>query len=171
MHMIWSNKFTAMWHSLHKFAQVTKKSVPVVSSELHSSDRIGQQGKKDQQLSLKSGPTLYRRVPATRAINPSREILRPQSPLSTGHGCAAIQKPLKDPEFELSCWSFFPCRPILSELWSLLLTTVSNQLTNTQWHTQKCFYLHQDISMRLHSPGTMHYIMWSFVRKSWECHG
>ena len=27
---------------------------------------------------------------------------------------------------------FFPCRPILSELWSSLLTTVSNQLTNTQ---------------------------------------
>ena len=37
----------------------------VVSSELHSSDRIGQQGKKDQRPSSDSGPMLYRRVSAT----------------------------------------------------------------------------------------------------------
>ena len=47
----------------------------VVSSELHSSDRMGRQRKKDQRPSL-------------------------------------------------SRWSFFPCRPILSELWSSLLTTI-----------------------------------------------
>ena len=40
----------------------------VVSSELHSPDRIGQQGKKDQRPSSNSGPTLYRRVSATRAM-------------------------------------------------------------------------------------------------------
>ena len=44
----------------------------VVSSELHSSDRIRWQGKKDQWLSLNLGPTLYHGVSATRAIDPSR---------------------------------------------------------------------------------------------------
>ena len=34
----------------------------VVSSELHSTDRIGRQGKKDQRPSSNSGPTLYRGV-------------------------------------------------------------------------------------------------------------
>ena len=45
------------------------------SSELHSSDRIGRQGKKDQRPSSNSGPTLYRGVSATRAIDPSRDPL------------------------------------------------------------------------------------------------
>ena len=44
----------------------------VVSRELHSSDRIGQQGKKDQRPSSNSGPTLYRRVWASR--DPSSPI-------------------------------------------------------------------------------------------------
>ena len=42
-------------------------------SELHSSDRIGQQGEKDQRLSSNSGPTLYRGVSVTRAIDPSQD--------------------------------------------------------------------------------------------------
>ena len=41
------------------------KSGIIVSSELHSSDRIGRQGKKDQRPSSNSGPTLYRGVSAT----------------------------------------------------------------------------------------------------------
>ena len=41
----------------------------VVSRELHSSDKIGRQGKKDQRPSSNSGPTLYRGVSATRAID------------------------------------------------------------------------------------------------------
>ena len=84
-------------------------SSDVVSSELHSSDRIGRQGKKGQRPSSNSKPTLYRGVSATRAINLSRD---PPSPIA-----------LK--------YRFFPCRPILSELWSSLLSTFSNQLTNT----------------------------------------
>ena len=47
------------------------------SSELHSSDRIRRQGKKDQRPSSNSGPTLYRGVPAMRAIDPSRDPLSP----------------------------------------------------------------------------------------------
>ena len=35
------------------------------------------------------------------------------------------------PEFELGHWSFFPSRPILSELWSSLLTTDTNLLSMT----------------------------------------
>ena len=34
----------------------------VVKRELHSSDKIGRQGKKDQRPSSNSGPTLYRGV-------------------------------------------------------------------------------------------------------------
>ena len=66
----------------------------VVSSELHSSDRIGRQGKKDQQPSLNSGPTLYRRVSVTRAIDSSRDPPSPipQSPLTTGHGHTYAQQ-------------------------------------------------------------------------------
>ena len=52
-------------------------STIVVSRELHSSDRIGRQGKMDQRPSLNSGPTLYRGVSAMRAIDPSRD---PSSP-------------------------------------------------------------------------------------------
>ena len=48
----------------------------VVSSELHSSDR---QEKKDQRPSSNSGPMLYRRVSAMRAIDPSRD---PPSPIA-----------------------------------------------------------------------------------------
>ena len=51
----------------------------VVNSELHSSDRIRQQGKKDQQPSSNSGPTLYCGVSAMRAIDPSRD---PSSPIA-----------------------------------------------------------------------------------------
>ena len=47
------------------------------SSELHSSDRIGQQGKKDQWPSWNSGPTLYCGVSATRAIDPIWDPLSP----------------------------------------------------------------------------------------------
>ena len=66
----------------------------VVSSELLSSGRIGQKGKKDQRPSSNLGLTLYRGVSATRAIDPSRD---PPSPITLkyGHGCAAIQRPLK----------------------------------------------------------------------------
>ena len=60
-------------HTLTVIAQV------VVSSELHSSDRIGRQGKKDQRPSLNSGPTLYHGVSATRAVNPSED---PSSPIA-----------------------------------------------------------------------------------------
>ena len=51
----------------------------VVSSELHSSDRIGQQGEKDQRPSSNSGPTLYRGVSATWALDPSWD---PPSPIA-----------------------------------------------------------------------------------------
>ena len=57
--------------------------IAVVSRELHSSNRIRRQGKKDQQPSSNSGPTLYRGVSAMQAIDPSRDPSF-QSPLSTG---------------------------------------------------------------------------------------
>ena len=49
----------------------------VVSTEVHSSDRIGRQGKKGRRPSSNSGPTLYRGVLATRTIDPGRD---PSSP-------------------------------------------------------------------------------------------
>ena len=48
----------------------------VVSRELHSSDRIGRQGKKDQRPSSNLGPMLYCGVSATRNIDP-RDPLSP----------------------------------------------------------------------------------------------
>ena len=51
----------------------------VVSRELHSSDRIGRQGKNNQRLSSNSGPTLCRGASATRAIDPSQD---PSSPIA-----------------------------------------------------------------------------------------
>ena len=39
------------------------------------------------------------------------------TPHHTADTLMRILKSQIDPKFELSCWSFFPCRPILSELW------------------------------------------------------
>ena len=70
------------------------------------------------------------------------EILRPQLPLSgknlkgsrPGSMARMAETPrFKVPEFEVGHWSFFPCRPVLSELWiSQISEQVSNQLTNIQ---------------------------------------
>ena len=77
--VVWSNWFV----HLHYIADVLSGNlvlsirelfaILLESSEHHSSDRIERQGKKDQRPSLSSGPTLYRGVSATRAIDPSRD--------------------------------------------------------------------------------------------------
>ena len=92
------------------------------SCELHSSDRIGQ-WEKGPATELKLGTTLYRGVSATR---------EPEWRISTGidgsHGWnSAIEC---RSQFELGRWSFFPWRPILSELWS---SQLPEQLATSSW--------------------------------------
>ena len=92
------------------------------SCELHSSDRIGWQGKKDQRPSSNSGPTLYRRVSATRAIDLGWDLLKDywgRGILTGSDGSRGWNSTI-----ERRSWVWarslivFPCRPILPELWS-----------------------------------------------------
>ena len=70
------------------------QTIHVVSSELHSSDRIGRQGKRTSNWAQTQD---LRSIAEFQPCKPSIpvEILHPQLPLSTGHRCAAIQRPLK----------------------------------------------------------------------------
>ena len=60
--------------------QVASYSISVVSSELHSSDRTGRQGKMDLRLSLNSGLRSITKF-QPRELSIPVKILRPQSML------------------------------------------------------------------------------------------
>ena len=53
--------------------QCNYEPVQKVIYELHSSDKIGRQGKNYQQTSSKSGPTLHHGDSAARVIDPGRD--------------------------------------------------------------------------------------------------
>ena len=79
----------------------------VVSNELNSSDRIGRQGKR---TSNRARTRDLRSIAEFQPHEPSIpiEILRPQSPLSTGHEYAAIQRPLKTRTLRLVLHAMWP---------------------------------------------------------------
>ena len=116
--------------------------------------RIGRQGNKDPWPSSNSGPTLYHRVSATQASDPSHDPLSPIV-LKYRSWVAAIQRPLIRPtsrgwysvqcddsrlsitdnvgtEFKLGRWFIFPCR--LSS-WAVEFTQQSEQFAPAHEHS------------------------------------
>ena len=80
--------------SAHELEALVLATYYIVTRELESTSQDRVAGKKDQQLSSNLGPTLYCGVSDMRATDPGRDLC-PQSSLSTRHGCATIQRPLK----------------------------------------------------------------------------